>query len=99
MDFTTHQLVKGAINKSMASYDGFSGKLRRNYKQAIVATAALGASVTGMFGRIVNQIQSQGFEFGQTLTQDGINSTQINLRGRLAHAGRTFLKGLTLTLA
>lgn len=94
MDFTTHQLVKGGIDQSMAGDGRFSGEFGRNNEQTVMTAATSGASVTGMFGRVVDYFQSRGVESGQAFAHQGFDR-----RCGLVHAGKTFLNGLTLTLA
>ena len=100
MDFTPHQLVKCVIDKPMTSQSRFAGEFGGNNKQTIVPATTFGACVTGVFGRVVDQFELQGVEPGQPLAQDGFNPGWRGLlSGRLFHAGKTFLNGLTLTLA
>lgn len=62
-----------------------------------MAATAAGALVSGVQGRVIDQLQAQRIKPGQSLAKDGFDV--IWPMHALAHAGKTFLNGLTLTCA
>lgn len=97
MDFTPHQLAEGRVNPSMPLDSGFPLEFFGNDEQTVVAAAAPCAGVSGVQGRIVDQLQTKRAQGGEALAQERLEV--IGISGQRIHAGKTFLKGLTLTLA
>ena len=96
-----HQVIECAIDQSMTRDRRFLCEGRRDDKKAVVGTA-FGAFMAGMQGRIVDQFQPLGFEVGQPFANDFFNAGRFSCGvdfGCLAHVGKTFLKGFTVTLA
>ena len=103
MDFTTHQFAKGGVDEPVSGQRRLSGELRRDNEQSVVTAAAPCACMTGVLRRVVNQFHARWPESGQPVAQIrfeiGFEIAGRFLRWGLAHAGKAFLKGLTLTLA
>ena len=90
MNPAAHQVARSFVNQAMAGQGIFAGKCMGNDVDLIVPTVA-GTGMASMQMRLVINREVLGLQGRQALAQqiDGIG----------AHAGRTFLNGLTLTLA
>lgn len=99
MDFTTHQFAQGVVDEPVAGQRRLAGELCRDNKQAVMTAAAPRTGMTGMQRGVVNQFEAQGSESGQPFAHNGFEIASRVLRRNVAHAGKAFLKGLTLTRA
>jgi len=90
MYFSAHQFTDSVINQTVAGDGILAGKGRGDDAQVVVA-AFLGAGVAGMAMRLVGDGQGLRLQRRQALAQQ--------FDGVAAHAGRTFLNGLTLTFS
>ncbi len=64
----------------------------------MTATAS-GTGMAGMFGGIVDQFQTKRIEPGKPFAQNDFKLAERTIRAGLTHVGKTFLNGLTDTLA
>ena len=92
MDATTHQITCCIINHAVAGDGVFAGKGYGDDIDVIVAAAATCTDMSGMQVGVVADGQRRRLQGGsQALLQ------QVD--GFAAHAGRAFLKGLTVTFS
>lgn len=87
MNTLLRQAAYGIIHQAMALHCGQPGEARRYDSDGKMTTFAC-AGMAGMSGAVVADFEVQWIELGEFFTQ-GIDH---------AHAGNTFLNGLTLTL-
>ena len=99
MDLITHQFAQGVVDEPVSGQRRLAAELCRDNKQSIVTAATLGAVMTGMQRRVVNQFHAQRVETGQPFAQNGFKIAGRFLRRGQVHAGNAFLNGLTLTRA
>lgn len=88
MDTLLHQIANGIIHQAMALHGREARKTCCHDTYCIMA-AAFCAGMTGVPGTVVADLECRGAKLRQPFAQD--------LNG--AHAGSTFLNGLTVTLA
>ena len=86
---TTHQIAQRVVDDSVSLQRRFAGKLARDDQQAVVPALAR-TGVAGMLGGIVDKIQLQWGQEGESFPQQ---------RFDLCHAGNAFLNGLIVTSA
>jgi len=87
---TAHQVTGCGINGPVALEHILADEGGGDYGDFVMATVP-GAGMAGVAMRFILDGDGERFQHGQSLAQqfDGVT----------AHAGRTFLKGLTVTLA
>ena len=90
MNSTAHEITGRSVNGPMALDGILADEGRGDYGDFVMA-AVLGAGMAGMTMRFILDDEGQRFQDSQPLAQQ--------FDGFTAHAGRTFLKGLTLTVA
>lgn len=90
MDFSAHQITRCIIDQAMSGNGVFARK-GGGYDGQTVMTAIFCAGMTGMKVRIIFDGNRVGMQNGQALAQQ--------FDGGVAHAGSTFLNGLTLTFS
>lgn len=89
MNRPLHEGASGIIYQSVPGQCGASPKCFGNDEQTVMSASLAGPRMTRMQMGFVLQLQLQGSERCQ-------GGAQI-VQSRRAHAGRTFLKGLTIT--
>ena len=88
------------MHEAVTSQPRLSGKGFGDDQQAVVPAAAPGAGVTGVPGRIVDQLEAGRRQCRKALADQPDDIRRVTNDGcRVAHAGRTFLNGLTVTSA
>jgi len=90
MDFSPHQIPRCIIDQAVPG-NGVLARKGAGYDGQTIMTAIFCTGVTGMQVRIVFDGNRIGVQNGQALAQQ--------FDGGVAHAGRTFLNGLTLTFS
>ena len=90
MNSTAHQVTGRGVNALVALDRSLAGEGGGDYGDFVMATVS-GTGMAGMAMRFILDGDGERFQHSQPLTQqfDGVT----------AHAGKTFLKGLTVTLA
>lgn len=89
MDTVPHEVTRGLEYQAVAGDAGLAGKSGRDDFDPVVAALA-GAGVAGMTVRVVLNGECKGGEYGKPFAQ------VVDHVG--AHAGSTFLNGLTVTV-
>ena len=87
---TTHQFAQSVVDEPVTLQCRFAGEMFRNDQQFVMPAAAARAGVSGMLRRIVDDFQAERGEEGEPFLQQCLD---------VAHAGKAFLNGLTVTLA
>lgn len=88
------------MHEAVTSQPWLSGKGFGDDQHAVVPAAAPGAGVTGVPGRVVDQLELGRRQGRKALADQPDDIRRVADDGcRVAHAGSTFLKGLTLTAA
>ena len=97
MNTAAHQIAECFVNHAVADQAFLAGKIRRDDQQPIVTAATLGALMTSVPRRIVDQFQANRRQDGESLADDRLAVGGKTGALRIAHAGRAFLNGLTVT--
>lgn len=100
MNPLTHEVAKRIVDHAMTGQTTLAGKGWRNNQQTIVSTAAFGTLMTGVARRIVDQLDAIRRQHGEALMDQCLAVALDVVDGgerRFAHAGKTFLNGLTVT--
>lgn len=92
MDTALHQIADGFMDQAVSGEGIFADKRRRGDGQAEM-TAFTCAGMSGMAMRFILDFEMRRCQDGEPLAQQG------NDGGMIAHAGRTFRKGFTVTPA
>jgi len=98
MNPVLQKIDKGAIDQAMARQGGVPGKRRTDDQQAVVTATTACARVSRVLRRLVDQFQTLWRQGRQALTNER-SQLVATVGAGLAHAGRAFLKGLTVTRA
>ena len=93
MNFTVHEISHRIVDETVTSNRVFSRKSGGDDAEIKVAATVAGPGVAGMAMRIIFDIKLQRRQRSQALMERGDGF------GVRAPVGKTFLKGLTLTLA
>ncbi len=90
MNFSAHQVAGGIVDQTVASHRILAGEDSGDDEQLVVATFP-GAGMPGVAMRFVFDADGLRLQGGQSLAKQ--------FDGFLTQAGKTFLKGLTVTFS
>lgn len=93
-----HQVIKRGMHQAMTCQTGELCESIRDDQQAIVASPTLRTGMPGMPGRVVDHFQANRRQRCESLLNDRDNAGSSTGGGRVGHAGRAFLNGLTVTV-
>jgi len=82
-------ILKRRIYHTVPCYDRLAGELRRHDIEPVMPTATVCANMQGMLVAVIGDLDLSGLQHSQVHTH----------LLYAAHAGETFLKGLTVTCA
>jgi len=93
------QVAKRFVEHAVTRQAAVSGKSGGDDLQAIMTTTAFGTGVAGVACGVVHHLHAKRFQNAESLLNEGCNvCTSVGDTG-VAHAGSTFLNGLTFTAA
>jgi len=87
MNGALHEVPQVLVDQAMAGHGGEAGEGRGDDGQLVMAAAAAGTGMAGVAMGFIDEVELRRLQGRQALTDLRLD----------AHAGKTFLKGLTTT--
>lgn len=98
MNLDRHQVIKRSMHQAMTRQTGEICESIRNDQQAIMAPSTLRTGMPGVPSRVVDHLQADRRQHCKSLLNVRDNAGSSTSGGRIGHAGRAFLNGLTVTV-